>query len=429
MAFLCLLFTMSLKAQVVKSYPEIAKPCPEFSLPVASAKKNLSLADFKGKSLILYFFSSGCSVSFESLPKLKDINEEFADQLDFLMIGKKDNESKILYEKFADRYELNFHLAYDSKLFDSFGVRVVPHLVWIDDKGIVKAITSPTELNKDNISSFLTDERFNLPEKPNAFQEMEESFQYDMDKPLLINGNGGPDTAFIYRSIITTWNKKIPCANRPFISSRFGNQVQLVCMSLSGLYNYAYNDTTYHTPQYEYPTSYGIYFNKPILELKDSSTFLPDYDLERNIYCYSLTVPKTKAIAKHMQEIMKTDLYNYFGYHVRVETRKMPYWKLTATEHARKNLKTKGKKKYYPFKDYADFSLYDAPVGVLLAHLWLFHNDEPPFIDETGISGNIDLHVDAFSNDSLDLIRKALQKKGLDLVKGEREMKVIVITD
>ena len=47
-------------------------------------------------------------------------------------------------------------------------------------------------------------------------------------------------------------------------------------------------------------------------------------------------------------------------------------------------------------------------------------------LNETGIQGNIDITMDALLTDRNQVIRE-LRKNGLDLVKGTRVMKVLVI--
>lgn len=53
---------------------------------------------------------------------------------------------------------------------------------------------------------------------------------------------------------------------------------------------------------------------------------------------------------------------------------------------------------------------------------------DAPFIDKTGIEGNIDFELDAVFTDMKD-VKRGLQKIGLDLVPGVKEMKVVVIRD
>jgi hypothetical protein len=68
------------------------------------------------------------------------------------------------------------------------------------------------------------------------------------------------------------------------------------------------------------------------------------------------------------------------------------------------------------------------PVSALINNIWGFNQDERTFLDETGIQGNIDLEMDCIWTDLND-VKKELRKNGLDLVKGEKKLKVLVIRD
>jgi len=425
---LCLVGSVLSVAQKV-DYPVVGSPCPEFTVIDHKTKSKISLTDFNTKPLIVYFFSSGCSASFDWLSKVDKIKAAYDGKIDFLMIGREDKRIRTLYNKFQDRFKLSTQVAIDSAIFKRFGVRVLPHVVWFSKDHVVQAITMPDVLSPENLQKLMDNKPLNLPVKPNRFQEAKDPLAYDNRTPLLTNNNGGLDTAFLYRSMLTKWTHRMGTGNIPFVTAQYGNSVQVVGATLGTLYLYAYGDTTFHTPMYNMPSSYGKLLERPILEVRDTLPFTPDFANEKNLYSYSLIVPKSKSTTSFLQQVMQDDLKKYFGYHVRIETRKMPYWKLTATPEAREKLKTKGGRPYFPFDDYADFTLINAPVGALIDQLWLYHYLEPAFVDETGITGNIDLHVDAFSSDSIEAINRELMKNGLQLIKSEKEMRVIVISD
>ena len=68
-------------------------------------------------------------------------------------------------------------------------------------------------------------------------------------------------------------------------------------------------------------------------------------------------------------------------------------------------------------------------VSTLLTIMSSYNGDGlMPFIDETGIPGLIDINISAAMTDIEDL-RKALEKQGLILQKGEVKRKVLVIRD
>jgi hypothetical protein len=106
----------------------------------------------------------------------------------------------------------------------------------------------------------------------------------------------------------------------------------------------------------------------------------------------------------------------------------MPYWRLTATEEAKKKLKTKG----------GPSTVVEEPTGLILNNqgiMWVlmetskYNGDEQcPFIDETGITEPIDIRISAVMTDMSEVSRE-LRKKGLILEKVKKEFKVLVIRE
>jgi hypothetical protein len=174
---------------------------------------------------------------------------------------------------------------------------------------------------------------------------------------------------------------------------------------------------------------YSSFYPMPILELKDSSLFQFDYFHDgKNLYCYSLIVPEIKASQDYLMGVMQNDLKNFFGYDVRVETRKMSYWRLVADAKWRSKLISKSDTSFVAGIARIEFIIRNRPIKNIINFLAASFQNGPPFIDETGINENIDLTIHALVTD-FDEIKASLNENGLDLVKGEKEMKVIVIRD
>ncbi len=123
---------------------------------------------------------------------------------------------------------------------------------------------------------------------------------------------------------------------------------------------------------------------------------------------------------------MQRDLQNYFGFDVTVELRMMPCWELVASNIAKEKLKTKGGRPKFDGDYLSGFRLTNQPVFHIIKSLWAMHQLGPPFMDRTGISNNIDFVMESGTFDLNDAL-ECLRKNGLDLVKNEKEMKVIVI--
>jgi thiol-disulfide isomerase/thioredoxin len=136
-------------------YPQIGMPCPDILFQEVHHydKNRIRISDFKGRWLILDLFSTGCRACFQSFPKVNQLQKDFKGKVQFLLVGRDDNFIRDAYEKFRTRLKLDLAIAFDTLSFYHFGVKGVPHLMVIDDKGIVRAITS--SLTKTNIQDFL----------------------------------------------------------------------------------------------------------------------------------------------------------------------------------------------------------------------------------------------------------------------------------
>ncbi len=190
----------------------------------------------------------------------------------------------------------------------------------------------------------------------------------------------------------------------------------------------AYGDTTLPFPM-GLVNSYGKYWRDPILEVKDTIPFQFSYRKSENRWNYSLIVPENLS-AGALQKMMQRDLKNYFGYEASLETRKMPCWILTATKKAKRNLPTKTPgEKYKVSGNLTDgFQITNTSINGIIYSLWASNQLGIPFIDKTGIEGEIDMFLKA-NTKVLEEMIKGLKEVGLILKKGEHEMKVVVIRD
>jgi thiol-disulfide isomerase/thioredoxin len=411
------------------NYPEIGKECPDFTLNEIYnySKSKASLQDFRGKWLILDFWTRGCSACISSFPKLNELTKEFRGKVQIVLVGNDDKLIRKMYEKFRQKYNLDLTTAYDSAIHRRFGIPSYPYIMWIDDKGMIRAITDKTDMTASNIQAFLNGENLKLPEKYGlAVREPKKAF--DFEKPFLVDGNGGDDGDFIYRTLLTKWRRGMPVAGYSSLPVKRGksrDEIFMTGVPLKMLYDIAFGDTISHQP--ERTSSYGSYWFEPVLELSDKSAFTFDAQTGENLYIYDMMMPPGKKKSE-LRQTMQHDLQNYFGYKVTIENRVMPYWKLVASDGAGEKLRSKGKHEKIGGDGHTSTILTDEPMSRLIRILWGKNPLGPPIIDETGINHNISIKIEAVLSD-LDDVKKSLQKSGLDLVKSQKEMKVIVIRD
>ena len=415
-------------------YPTLGKPMPNFILYDVDnfSKRQVSLKDFHGKWLVLDWWTKYCSYCIESFPRINTLQQKFEGKIQFVFIGYTGSSDfdgrkepanmavRNIYSKAMAKLKLKIPIAYDSILYQKFNLGSTPYIVVIDPNGIVRAITY--QLSADDIENILRGRNVTLKK---AYRKDEAMPTYNSNLPFLTYGNGGPDTAFVFRSLLSNWffNMAVDLpgviyqANHP-------NRFEALGANLERLYNYAYigkdgwawNDSLY-----------GQVYPIPILETRDSLLFRHDMNTGKGIYCYSLTLPSSKSTQNDLMKVMQNDLKNYFDFNVSVETRFMPYWKLVATDEAKRKLKTIGGPKLR-HQNSDGLTLKNVPINELIAALWSYNQRSFPFLDETTITDNIDLTVNALLTDFCDF-KRTLNENGLDLILSKKPMKVIIIGD
>ncbi len=307
------------------------------------------------------------------------------------------------------------------------GEKGVPKLFLVDKLGRIVYIGSASE----EFLSLLDDvvnEKHSLEELIKAAREKEaKNTVYDRTRPLLHYGNGGHDTAYMYRSLLAKYKGDIKAGRSQFM---LGNRkmVQEVGADLSYLYHLAYGDTISNRPG-EKINSYGKSWPELILEIGDKTPFEFEYKKPDNRWNYSLIVPE-KLSAGSLQEIIQRDMKTYFKYDVNVEIRKMPCWILTATKKAKKSLKAENPGNTYSIRTNDSFvtSIKNARITDLIKMLQRSNRNEPPFIDKTGINNEFDIELKGNLR-NFEELKKALQDQGIVLKKGKKPMKVIVVRD
>ena len=197
-------------------YPEVGKPCPDFVLQNIKyfPKKEARLKDFRGKWLLLDFWSKNCGACIASFPHLNKMQKELGNKVLVMMVGIEDPEKKIelIYSRYRAKENLIMPCAFDSlsaRRFD-YG-NVTPRSVLIDDKGIVQCLTSTIHL--DEMRAFLAGDHPVLHKSYRMSEDDPEDdnhiIPFDIKKPFAINGNGADDKDFLFRSILTSWKPDI----------------------------------------------------------------------------------------------------------------------------------------------------------------------------------------------------------------------------
>lgn len=140
--------------------PAINQPAPEFTLPTNTGDGEISLSDYRGKWVVLYFypqdFTSGCTI--EARRFQEDLPKYIAKNTQVIGVSADDVNS---HAEFCDSEGLKFPLLADtkgevSKMYGSWlGVASMRHTFIIDPQGILRETfvkVAPTIHSKEVLS-------------------------------------------------------------------------------------------------------------------------------------------------------------------------------------------------------------------------------------------------------------------------------------
>jgi len=440
--------------------PVIGQICPDFVFSDIRYldKTKISVNDFRGKWLILDFWDVHCSGCIEGIPKYNKIQQDFKDKVQVLEISTdaKDDVSEAIkiYERLKKRFGLIMPLAMDTtvSLHNGFDRGVIV----IDPNGTVRAMS--WGVNYNVVKALLEGEAVDIPYKRPEKSPILDTRNYNPNLPLLTTGNkvdGTTDTSFIYRSMLVHGTKEMGHLPIPSSHNNLTQNLYEIFGTISSLYREAYSwRDSLNKDDEAVRSSKGSarYAFRPIFEIKDTSLLTVDNRLffDKGWYYYSLKLPLVRLNYPNVLRILKQDLYNNFGFHVSIESRMMPCYRLVATPQAFSKLKSKSNDKDGQYRvvstsnekyktthtglTYQNMSMLlfatffaerALPAGQDLYYGEIY---EPIVVNATGIADDEKIDVTTTGYTPEDMM-KDLHNYGLDLVKGTVLRKVLVIRD
>lgn len=354
-------------------------PDMQFSLLNAKSKQ-VALSDYKGKAVILDFWATWCSSCISQFPKMDSLQVLFGDRVKILLVNSRstgDDVKKIgdFFEKRKRLYGKGFGLetAFNDVLADSlFRHSSIPHYVWIDKNGIIKAITSAMAVTAINVEKLITGQALALKEKDDI-KDQEFMASYFL-----------PDSNVKYKSLFTG----------PFtavVPNGFSrSHIFYPNLSLIKMFQIA---CRYHVPR---------------------SRLIIEGEIPSGDYCYELVLPGADKpeLLKHFQ----TELEHFSGVKASIEKRMLPCLILTRDMH-KKPRKRGSTNVVKPGSTYS----VGAVLDVLNNNLTLGKH----FVDETNDSAPH--YNDPHLLDSLADVQIFMKNNGVILKEEQREVEVLVL--
>lgn len=369
-------------------------PDLEFSRILNFKNPSAKLSDFGSKVVLIDFWATWCAPCIASFPHLEELQKKFSADLQVITIT---GESEDRIKKFLEKRKVNLPIVIDAKreLENYFPHRTVSHTVIIDKDGIIRAITTPSEVSEEIIKKVISNEPISILEKKDVMD-------FDPSKPLSGNEN------FTYQITVTPYQEGVPSmSNATGGKGGYANRrIFATNLSAQSLYEIAY----------QFPTSI-----RTVVEVKDRTAF--DWN-KQNAICFDLIVPENKGEQRF--EIMQQQLDVLFNYEVKVEDRIKPV-KVLRIIHGEKAklIPSNGEEKISSYSGNG-LSMKNSESRIIADFLAIQFNK--PVVDKTGLSGLYSVELNWF-NENPDQIHQELKKFGLELVDEELKIEVLVISD
>ena len=426
-AFIECLLCFCLNGQAVKPVG-IGDKVPDVMLTIIEkdSVRQVSLKSlYQQQHLIIDFWATWCTSCIRGIAGADSVLKEFNNEVMVLPVTYEDI---VTVKRFTAKNKVlsNLKLLYgvnDTILMGkAIPFRVLPHEVWINKDGIIKAITYPDEVTKDNITAFVNDEQLNVEGK---VDEME----FDFGKPLAFRNN-----KFMYRSILGPYKEGVSSftvSSPNAVAYQSGtrlNRFMMTNTSVLGLYYAAYSQSREN-----------IKISRVDMHVRDPKAVNPYLDKNVNrkwkwehLYCYELILPGAVAKDELFAAVFE-ELNRCLAYRGTVESRLTDCFVLVNTDPG-KNPCSKGDKPRLSWEAGVLKKLVNKKMDMLTEYLnW---NMEMPVVDESGITEAIDMEIEVHPIlkegevvFELEPLRKSLMQYGLDLVKKKRVVPFLMIRD
>jgi len=130
-------------------------------------RDTITLNDYRGKTILLDFLSTGCSGCIAAIPKLEAIRAEFGNEVSIIPITPQKRERVAAFipkNKHISGTRLPF-VVEDKVLKKHFPHQYISHVVWVSAKGEIRAFTGTNHVTTRTLREFLSGSPLDWPVK------------------------------------------------------------------------------------------------------------------------------------------------------------------------------------------------------------------------------------------------------------------------
>jgi len=397
-------------------------PDIEFPLIINSSLKHAKLSDFRGKFVILDYWALWCGSCLEKMPELARLQQKYKDQVVILPVSflhKKEAIQQFVNKRKGTHDEIKLPLAIfeniNNQLYNLLPAYAgYPNLVFIDKKG--KLVQTSISVDKVILDRLLKGEKTGA--LSNDYQT-----NFNINAPLLVKGNGGNDTSFLYKSMITGYLDSLKSYKQEIQFNGSRSRLLYINMPVLELAKAALRRGISEDPFNHFVVFEGVEPSKFI--------FTRNSELERQLWmsknfcCYELTLPSSFNIGS-AYDIMHNDIDRYFRFSSSLEKRILPCYTLTRIDTIDRLKSKANKASSLRSEDKLSVKYQKVNIETLIGFI-ADRPEDPIVIDETSYKGRIDIAISIDKKFNLEMLNSQLESYGLKLDAAKKEFDVVVI--
>jgi peroxiredoxin len=126
----------------------VGQPADDLKLEPAAGGKAVSLAQFKGKPVLLIFWATWCPPCRREIPAIKDLYSKYgAKGLEVVTVCINSRQTRQIVSDFKEKNELPYEVLWDgnNSAADAYQIRAVPTNFLLDSDGVIRLRSNAIE--------------------------------------------------------------------------------------------------------------------------------------------------------------------------------------------------------------------------------------------------------------------------------------------